>query len=145
MYDGFASRNSAYLSRLILTSCSRRTWSNAVFGCFDGPFRSAKLSFSFRRSSKHYSLHYKLHALTWARAKHDPFHWAGLERPHGSLWPRSGCQKWGRSSPAPVFARAQFLVARSATVMLFNTFVHPQCERNDERRGEPCLSYRVHP
>ena len=59
---------------------------------------------------------------------------------HGAPWR-------ARVVPAQlgVLLAPKFLVARSATLMLFNTFVHPQCERNDERRGEPCLSYRVHP
>src|SRR6266478_2766826 len=42
--------NSAYLSRLHLTSSSKRTCSVVVFGCFDGAFRSAKCFSSFRHS-----------------------------------------------------------------------------------------------
>jgi hypothetical protein len=40
---------SAYLSRLSLTSSSKRTWRVVVFGCFDGAFKSAKRFFSFHR------------------------------------------------------------------------------------------------
>jgi hypothetical protein len=69
----------------------------------------------------------------------------GWNDPTGSLWPRIMGQKWGRSSPAPVLPAPKFFVVHSTTFMLFNTFVHPQGERNRERRGHLCLPCPCHP
>src|SRR5215469_2265296 len=94
----------------------------------------------------YYTVHYKLHVPASARGQNTiGLLCAGLERPRGSRWPRSRGKKWGRSSPARVLPASKFFVAHSATLMLFNTLVHPQGEPNDERRGDLCLSCTCHP
>jgi hypothetical protein len=52
----------------------------------------------------YYSLHYKLHVATFGRGQNTrTYDCYGLERPRGSLWPRSRGQRWGRSSPVRAF------------------------------------------
>src|SRR5437016_11636721 len=75
--------NSAYMSRLCLTSSSRRTGRVEVFGCFDGAFSSAKCFSSF-----HYSpcitsrITICILRILHAGKTRSRFLRDGLERPH---------------------------------------------------------------
>ena len=68
----------------------------------------------------------------------------GLERPHASFWAARSPKSGVVPAQSGVLPAPKLFVARNATLMLLNTSVHPQGERNGERRGEPRLSWGVH-
>jgi hypothetical protein len=73
----------------------------------------------------HYSLHYKLHALTLARGQNTILSTElGWNDPRVTLAAQR-VPKVGSFRSSSGFARAQILSRAQRNLMLFNTFVHP--------------------
>lgn len=84
---------------------------------------------------------YLLHALTSPLLRNP----VGLERPRGSLWPRHGAKKWGRSSPTRCFARGQIDSRAMRNPHAPNHFASPWGDSNGDAKGDlPCL-FDSHP
>ncbi len=117
--------NSAYLSRLRLTSSSKRTCRVVVFGCFDGAFSSAKCFSSFRHRDVLQPPLQNVCSYSCTRAKHVRsgvfVSFPGLERPQDSF----GQPRAPKSGVAPaqhgVLPASKFSVAARASSSLFGT------------------------
>src|SRR6516164_7035821 len=93
----------------------------------------------------YYIVHYKLHAPISTRGQNTvPLLYTGLERPRGSLWPRSRAQKGGRSSPVRCFARVRILRRAPRNLQLFTTFASRLGDARRAGHSEPCLSRTRH-
>src|SRR6185312_5740851 len=99
--------NSAYRSRLRLTSSSRRTWRVVVFGCLDGAFSSDNcFAPFFFRCAVRLALQAVCSDLC-TRTKHGTAHFGAGGSDPRNVWAAASRTRRGRSRPFLCFVRVQ--------------------------------------